>query len=79
MEAANYDQSCVVADDCAIVTDGNLCSSCRCPRAVINKNSLDQFQDDTSSIESPSNECDCAAFLAVECVDGQCQGLSQID
>ena len=75
VDAADYDQSCVGADDCVIVTDGNLCSECRCPRAVINRSSLDQFRDDTSSIDSPLNGCNCAAFLDVECVDGQCQGI----
>jgi hypothetical protein len=79
VDAADYDQSCVVAADCVIVTDGNLCSDCRCPRAVINKSSLAQFQDDTSSIDSPLNECDCAAFLDVECVDGQCQGIDVLE
>lgn len=79
VDAADYDQTCDDADDCVIVTDGNLCSDCRCPRAVINRGSLDQFEDDTSSIDSPSNACDCAAFLAVECVDGQCQGIDRLE
>lgn len=74
--AADYDQTCVVADDCVIVTDGNLCDSCQCPRAVINKSSLDQYREDTSSIEREDGPvCDCAAFLDVECVSGRCQGL----
>jgi hypothetical protein len=80
VDAADYDQSCVVADDCVIVTDGNLCSSCQCPRAVINKHSFEQFRDDTRGIEQEDGPvCDCAAFLAVECVDRRCQGLTQID
>jgi len=78
VDAADYDQSCVVADDCVIVEDGNVCDSCDCPRAVINRKSLDDYRNDTSGLEQEEGPvCDCAAFLEVECVSGQCRGITQ--
>jgi hypothetical protein len=76
VDASNYDQSCVVAEDCVIVTDGDLCSDCRCPRAVINRSGLSDFESDVAAAEpSPANTCDCDAFLEVECVAGECRGI----
>jgi hypothetical protein len=75
VDADDYARSCNVASDCVIVTEGDLCSECRCPRAVINRESLERYERDTSSIDMPANVCDCAAFIDVECVAGECRGI----
>ena len=77
IDARNYDQSCVVAEDCVIVADGDLCSSCQCPRAVINRGEMSDFESDAAALgpRPDGPECDCDAFLDVECVGGECRGI----
>ena len=79
VDAAAYDQSCVVADDCAIVADGNMCGNCRCPLAVINRSDLNAFDSEVAAVdaahERSAAECDCDAFVDVECVAGRCRGI----
>jgi hypothetical protein len=50
ISASNYDQSCTVDTDCAIVSSGNYCAThrCLCGGSAINVGALAQFNADVA-------------------------------
>jgi hypothetical protein len=78
--ASNYDQSCAVDTDCAIVGTGNYCEAnqCYCGGSSINANAVPQFQADVAKTpvgmgDVPSGNCGCPFEGPPCCAGGKCQ------
>jgi hypothetical protein len=65
LSADDYDQSCVVDEDCVLIEVGDIC--CGCERAGINRSALDEYEDDRGTCTS---ECDIACAEVVTFCNG---------
>jgi hypothetical protein len=82
----DYDRSCVVDTDCAIVVEGEKCliERCSCPFTAINTAEVEQYKSDLDSLVCPNplNDfgpvCACEGSVAV-CESGVCVGASEPD
>ena len=68
------DKSCTVDDDCTVVFEGDVCSTCKCPGAAIAKSAEpgynSAFQGNECGMSEPC-AADCAQAVAT-CQDGVC-------
>ncbi len=68
------DKSCTVDDDCTVVYEGDVCSTCKCPGAAIAKSAEPAYNSAFQGNECGTSEA-CAADCAVAmptCQDGVC-------
>lgn len=81
IQASNYDQSCHLNMDCALIGQGDTCTPCafHCPTATVNLTGQYQYQMDTLNSVAYIYEtngqctapCELPKFLC--CLDGRCQ------
>jgi hypothetical protein len=75
--ASNYDQSCSVDSDCAMVFSGNCCvGGCFCGGSAINARAFTQFAADVARAEvgvAPGPICGCPAEFNPCCIAGKCE------
>ena len=74
IHAADYDQSCTTASDCARVTEGDLCTMvCTdCINAVVSTKALAQYQSDFANKLSVPRDCPCPSGPTAICDAGRC-------
>jgi hypothetical protein len=80
IDAANYPKTCEQPSDCHVIFTGEVCSSCQCATAAVNRDGYEQYREDVESVDcSPGpNVCDCAPQLEVTClVDVTGEGKGQ--
>jgi hypothetical protein len=75
--ASNYDQSCSVDSDCAMVSSGNYCvGGCFCGGSAINVGASARFAADVARAQvgvPPGPGCGCGAEFGPCCIAGKCQ------
>lgn len=79
ISAADYDQSCVVDADCAVVTEGDKCNldRCNCGNAAINASARADYEADVAALvcltpSLSSSACLCEQVTSVTCIEGTC-------
>jgi hypothetical protein len=73
--AKDYDQSCNTADDCARVTEGDLCTMtvCNdCINATVSKRVLFRYEADFDARRVIAYPCPCPSGPIPKCVAGKC-------
>ena len=70
-----YRSDCETADDCVLISTGEVCSVCRCGRAAIHKDDVAMYQRDSNVECSPPDDvmCECEPATEVECVEQNCR------
>ncbi|HVU03922.1 MAG TPA: hypothetical protein VHE30_19320 [Polyangiaceae bacterium] len=69
VSADEYDASCHSDSDCVVIFTGEVCNSCQCGTAGVNKDAYQQYLADVKSVKcSPGpSACDCAPQMNVTC------------
>ena len=75
--ARAYDQTCVYAEECVVVTDGDLCACPTCPTAALRQEEEEAFQAEVAAKACDVDvDRDCPTLRCLEqtttCVDGTC-------
>jgi hypothetical protein len=80
IDGANYPTTCEQPSDCHAIFTGEVCSSCQCAIAAVNRDGYDQYREDVESVDcSPGpSVCDCAPQGEVTClIDVMAGGTGQ--
>jgi hypothetical protein len=70
IDGANYPTTCEQPSDCHAIFTGEVCSSCQCAIAAVNREGYEQYREDVESVDcSPGpSVCDCAPQGEVTCL-----------
>lgn len=52
IESDDFADGCSIDDDCALVTEGDVCQACACPNEAIAKTALDSYQSKVRALQS---------------------------
>lgn len=79
IDGANYPKTCEQPSDCHAIFTGEVCSSCQCATAAVNREGYDQYREDVESVDcSPGpSVCDCAPQSEVTCLIDVMSGTGQ--
>lgn len=75
IDASNWDKTCTADEDCAIVHEGEVCSSCVCGGTAVNVAEITRYEELTEDVEcTPGPDfCDCPIIEEAWCNDGICE------
>ena len=82
IESDGFADTCSIDDDCALVTEGDVCQPCACPNEAIAKSGLEAYQSKVRALQSQCKSTGGAPSCApcperkARCTGGKCNAVS---